>query len=66
MEEHFTEALMAAERDSITGKDVTPYLLDKIFQITDGVSLETNIALVLNNARVASDIAVELAQAVRG
>lgn len=66
MEEHITEALMAAERDNVTGKEVTPYLLDKIFQITDGVSLETNIALVLNNARVAADIAVELARAARG
>ena len=65
MEEHITEALMAAERDNITGKDVTPYLLDKIFQITEGVSLETNIALVLNNARLAAQIAVELAQASR-
>ena len=65
MEEHITEALMAAERDGIGGKEVTPYLLDKIFQITGGVSLETNIALVLNNARLAAAIAVELADATR-
>ncbi|MBG19642.1 MAG: pseudouridine-5-phosphate glycosidase [Rhizobiales bacterium] len=65
MEEHITEALIAAERDNITGKEVTPYLLDKIFQITEGVSLETNIALVLNNARLAAGIAVELAEAAR-
>jgi pseudouridylate synthase len=65
MEEHITEALMAAEKDGISGKAVTPYLLDRIFQITEGVSLETNIALVLNNARLAASIAVELANAAR-
>ncbi|TDH36051.1 pseudouridine-5'-phosphate glycosidase [Pseudohoeflea suaedae] len=65
MEEHITEALMAAEKDNISGKEVTPYLLDKIFHITGGVSLETNIALVLNNARVAAAIAVELSDTAR-
>lgn len=44
----------------ITGKEETPFLLAKIAEITDGRSLETNIALVLNNARLASEIAVAL------
>ncbi|MEK1924302.1 MAG: pseudouridine-5'-phosphate glycosidase, partial [Rhizobium giardinii] len=39
---------------------VTPYLLDSIFGLTDGRSLETNIALVENNARLAAEIAVAL------
>ena len=40
---------------------MTPYLLDTIFRLTDGRSLETNIALVENNARLAAEIAVALA-----
>ena len=60
MEEHITEALMAAERDDITGKDVTPFLLQRIFELTEGRSLTANIALVRNNARLAAQIAVEM------
>ncbi len=44
----------------IKGKETTPYLLDKIQKLTGGSSLESNIALVLNNARLASEIAKEL------
>ncbi len=47
-------------KNGITGKDVTPYLLSRIFDLTDGRSLASNIALVLNNARLASAIAKEL------
>lgn len=43
----------------IKGKETTPYLLDKIQKLTGGKSLESNIQLVLNNARLASAIAVE-------
>ncbi|MET0172279.1 MAG: pseudouridine-5'-phosphate glycosidase, partial [Agrobacterium vaccinii] len=46
--------------DEIAGKAVTPYLLSKIFEITEGRSLDTNIALVRNNARLAAEIAVAL------
>lgn len=46
----------------VKGKDVTPFLLDKIQRITGGDSLDSNIQLVLNNARVASEIAVELSK----
>lgn len=53
-------ALEAADRQGVTGKSVTPFLLDRIFHMTGGRSLETNIALVLNNARFASEIAKEL------
>ncbi|NTF32013.1 pseudouridine-5'-phosphate glycosidase [Rhizobium skierniewicense] len=61
MEIYITRALSHAEEDEIAGKAVTPYLLSKIFDITEGRSLETNIALVRNNARLAAEIAVALA-----
>lgn len=60
MEGFITEAMIAAERENVTGKAVTPFLLDRIFRITEGASLETNIALVINNARLAAKIAVEV------
>ena len=44
----------------IKGKETTPYLLDKIQKLTGGESLEANIKLVLNNAMLASRVAVEL------
>ncbi|MGP1602239.1 pseudouridine-5'-phosphate glycosidase [Treponema sp.] len=44
----------------ITGKRTTPFLLDEIQKITGGKSLESNIRLVYNNARLASEIACEL------
>lgn len=50
-------ALEQAEIAGITGKKVTPFLLDHIRKETDGRSLSTNKALVLNNARLAADIA---------
>ncbi len=60
MEVYISRALDNAERDDITGKLVTPYLLDSIFHLTGGQSLKTNIALVENNARLAARIAIEL------
>ncbi|MEL7416944.1 MAG: pseudouridine-5'-phosphate glycosidase, partial [Pseudomonadota bacterium] len=50
-------ALARAEDEGILAKDVTPFLLDKIFELTDGRSLVANIALVKNNARLAAAIA---------
>ena len=47
--------------EGITGKDTTPYLLAQIAERTEGRSLDANIQLVLNNARVAADIAAALA-----
>ena len=49
-----------AETHSIHGKHLTPYLLQRIFELTDGRSLESNIALVLNNARLGARIAKEI------
>lgn len=48
------QALAEADRLGIHGKEITPYLLDKIQQLTGGDSLEANIQLVLNNARLAA------------
>jgi len=44
----------------IVGKGVTPYLLQRIFELTEGKSLEANIALVRNNAKLAAGIAQHL------
>lgn len=57
---YIDRALGNAEQDEITGKAVTPYLLNSIFHLTGGRSLATNIALVENNARIAARIAVAL------
>ena len=54
------EAHRDAARHGITGKTVTPYLLQRIFELTDGRSLTANIALVRNNARLAARIAAAL------
>ena len=53
-------ALAEAEAQHVAAKAVTPFLLQRIFELTDGRSLESNIALVLNNARLASAIAREI------
>jgi len=53
-------ALADAARDDITGKQVTPYLLQQIFERTEGRSLTANVALVRNNARLAARIAAKL------
>jgi pseudouridine-5'-phosphate glycosidase len=56
------QALAEAEAEGIAAKQVTPFLLDRIFALTDGRSLTSNIELVLNNARLAAAIAKEIAQ----
>jgi pseudouridine-5'-phosphate glycosidase len=53
-------ALAEAEAQGIAAKAVTPFLLQRIFELTDGRSLASNIALVLNNARLAAAIAREI------
>lgn len=51
------QAQSEAEAQGIRGKAVTPFLLQRIFELTEGRSLDANIALVLNNARLAAAIA---------
>ncbi|MFN2340356.1 MAG: pseudouridine-5'-phosphate glycosidase [Halanaerobium sp.] len=55
--EKIEQALGEAEAKGINGKELTPFLLDRIKEITDGQSLETNISLVKNNAIVGARIA---------
>jgi len=57
MNEMIGEAVRAAEKEGIKGKKLTPYLLNKIKELTGGKSLKANIELVKNNARVAAKIA---------
>lgn len=52
-------ALKEADELGVKGKDITPFLLDKICGITSGKSLEANIKLVYNNARLGASLAVE-------
>lgn len=58
MEKAIKEALIQMEKDGVTGKEITPYLLTKIKALTGGESLTSNIALMKNNAKVAAQIAV--------
>lgn len=60
MSGYIDQAIRQAESENIRGKDVTPYVLGAILELTNGRSLDTNIALVRNNARLAARIAVEL------
>jgi len=54
------KAVQEANRKGIVGKKITPYLLNKVKELTSGKSLKANIALVKDNARVAALIAREL------
>ncbi|KKY01632.1 MULTISPECIES: pseudouridine-5'-phosphate glycosidase [Paraclostridium] len=55
-------ALKEAEEKNIAGKKVTPFLLDRVKTITEGKSLDANIELVYNNAKVAAQIAKDLSE----
>ena len=55
-----TRALGEAHAQNISAKAVTPFLLGRIFELTDGQSLTANIALVRNNARLAAKIAAQM------
>jgi len=54
------QAQAEANAQAVRGKNVTPFLLNRIFELTEGRSLTANIALVRNNARLAAQIAQEL------
>ena len=61
IEIHIQQALTAVENQHINGKDITPFILQYIANRTKGESLETNIALILNNAKVGAGVAVNYA-----
>lgn len=60
MNDAIDKALIEAKKEGIHGKDTTPYLLAKITELTNADSLESNIKLVYNNAKVGAQIACEL------
>ena len=59
---HIEAALAEADAKGIAAKAVTPFLLQRVYELTGGRSLTANIALVLNNARLAAEIARALIQ----
>ncbi|XP_056195224.1 uncharacterized protein LOC130149525 isoform X2 [Falco biarmicus] len=62
IEEAIQQALGEARSRGITGKELTPFMLQKLNELTDGKSLDSNLALIQNNARVGSCIAVALSK----
>lgn len=54
------QALAEAEAQQISAKQVTPFLLGRLFELTEGRSLTANIALVRNNAQLAAQIAIAM------
>lgn len=62
MDRIIERALREAEEQRISGKEVTPFLLGKVKELTDGKSLTANIALVKHNAHVGAEIAVQYAK----
>lgn len=62
VESSLEEALSAARQEGVLGAEVTPWLLSVLAQATGGRSIATNLALLEANARLAADLAVELAR----
>jgi pseudouridine-5'-phosphate glycosidase len=61
LENVLNEALTEAERQAVGGRELTPFLLSRMAQASEGATLSANIALLENNARVAASIARALA-----
>lgn len=59
-------ALKECEERSVAGADVTPFLLRRIAELSGGDSVRANVALAVNNARVAGEVAVEIARMSKG
>jgi pseudouridine-5'-phosphate glycosidase len=59
-------ALQEAKDNGMSGKKVTPFLLGKVKELTEGISLTANIALVKHNAEVGSKIAISLNNKKKG
>lgn len=60
-EQAIQQATAEAEARHIHGKDVTPFILNRVAELTDGRSKQANTALLINNARVAAEIVLQLA-----
>ena len=65
IERRIAEAVAEAKVKGVSKKELTPYLLGRIVELTEGRSLQANMALVKNNAALAAQVAVELAQLTR-
>ncbi len=63
---YIEKALSEAKANNITGKETTPYLLKRIFELSNGKALKANIALVENNAKLAAKIALKLSEIDNG
>jgi len=62
VEKAVEQALLEAEEKNVRGQAVTPFLLTRVSNLTGQSSLKANLALLLNNARVAAEIAVEMSK----
>jgi pseudouridylate synthase len=60
MEPYIQKAIQAAHKKNIHGQKVTPFLLEQVSELTQGRSMQANLSLLLNNARLAAQIAVAL------
>ena len=56
------QATREAEAAGVVGKDITPYVLSRVSELTNGASMAANITLLINNARIAGYIALELSR----
>jgi pseudouridylate synthase len=65
MEPHIKRAIQEAHDKDIHGKEVTPFLLSHVSELTEGKSMQANLALLLNNAALAAQIAAALRNAER-
>ncbi len=62
LEKILSDALASAEKQNVTGKEITPFLLAQMSERSAGKTLAANIALLENNARIAAEVAVELSK----
>ena len=62
IEARIAEAVAEAKAQGVGKKEATPFLLKRVFELTDGQSLEANIALIKNNVMLAAQAAAELAK----
>jgi pseudouridine-5'-phosphate glycosidase len=60
MEPHIKKAIQEVHDKDIHGKEVTPLLLKRVSELTEGKSMQSNLSLLLNNARLAAQIAIAL------
>eukprot|EP01125_Pyxidicula_operculata_P002480 TRINITY_DN1233_c0_g1_i1.p1 TRINITY_DN1233_c0_g1~~TRINITY_DN1233_c0_g1_i1.p1 ORF type:complete len:172 (-),score=30.42 TRINITY_DN1233_c0_g1_i1:25-540(-) len=60
VEHAINQSLLKANSLKITGRDITPFILKNVSEITGGKSLQSNLALIKNNTKIASQIAVKL------